>query len=96
MSARTSPTATVYNFVKGVYNGQKAALVKGHPSFRAHVPKLMAKQYTTAKYHPGAIKFYKEARDLAGQVTPDERPAPASSPLSVRRNRELRGTRTTV
>ncbi|MDH3233671.1 MAG: TAXI family TRAP transporter solute-binding subunit [Alphaproteobacteria bacterium] len=51
--------ATVYNFVKGVH-GQKAALVKGHPSFRAHVPKLMAKQYTTAKYHPGAIKFYKE------------------------------------
>jgi TRAP transporter TAXI family solute receptor len=51
--------ATVYAFVKGVH-GQKAALVKGHPSFRAHVPKLMAKNYTTAKYHPGAIKFYKE------------------------------------
>ncbi|HUT50719.1 MAG TPA: TAXI family TRAP transporter solute-binding subunit [Alphaproteobacteria bacterium] len=51
--------ATVYALVKGVYN-QKAALVKGHPSFRAHAPKLMAKQFTVAKYHPGAIKFYKE------------------------------------
>lgn len=51
--------ATVYAFLKGVH-GNKAALVKGHPSFRAHVPKLMAKQFTTAKYHPGAIKFFKE------------------------------------
>jgi len=51
--------ATVYKFVKSVYN-QKDALVKGHPSFRGHVPALMAKQFTVAKYHPGAIKFYKE------------------------------------
>jgi len=52
--------ATVYAFVKGVH-GNKASLVKGHPSFRAHVPKLMAKQFSRGKYHSGAIKFYKEA-----------------------------------
>jgi hypothetical protein len=51
--------ATVYKFVKAVYN-HKDELVKGHPSFRGHVPKLMAKQFTVAKYHPGAIKFFKE------------------------------------
>jgi TRAP transporter TAXI family solute receptor len=51
--------ATVYKFVKSVHN-QKDALVKGHPSFRAHAPGLMGKQFTVAKYHPGAIKFYKE------------------------------------
>lgn len=50
---------TVYKFVKGVHN-QKEALAKGHPSFNAHAPKLMGKQFTRAKYHPGAVKFYKE------------------------------------
>jgi len=50
---------TVHAFVKAVHN-RKDALVKGHPSFRAHSPKLMAKQFTVAKYHPGAIRFYKE------------------------------------
>jgi len=50
---------TVYNFLKSVI-GQKSALVKGHPTFRAHVPALMGKQFQTAQYHPGAIKLLKE------------------------------------
>ena len=54
------PDATVYAVVKAIH-GQKAALVKGHPSFRAHVPKLMAKPYSTAQYHPGAKKYFVEA-----------------------------------
>ena len=50
---------TVYKFVKAVH-GQKKAMVKGHPSFNGFQPKNMAKQFSIAKYHPGAIKFYKE------------------------------------
>lgn len=49
----------VYKFVKAAH-GQKKALVKGHPSFNGFRPKQMGKQFTIAKYHPGAIKFYKE------------------------------------
>ena len=49
----------VYNFVKAV-NPNKAELVKGHPSFNGFQPENMAKQFSVAKYHPGAIKFYKE------------------------------------
>lgn len=51
---------TAYKFVKAAHRG-KAEMMKGHPSFRAFVPKLMAKQFSAGNYHPGAVKFYKEA-----------------------------------
>jgi len=60
------PDETVYKFVKAVY-GNKDALVAGHPSFRAHQPDKMAKPFTTARYHPGAIKFFKEVGIWPGE-----------------------------
>lgn len=53
------PEKTVYEFVKALHPN-KADLVKGHPSFNGFNKDLMGKQFTVAKYHPGAIKFYKE------------------------------------
>ena len=50
---------TVYNFIKALY-GNKMPLAKGHPSFFGFQPKAMAKQFAVAKYHPGAIAFFKE------------------------------------
>ncbi len=44
----------------GAIHPNKGELVKGHPLFRAFVPKLMAKQFSVARYHSGAIKFYKK------------------------------------
>jgi TRAP transporter TAXI family solute receptor len=49
----------IQEFLAGIYPN-KADLVKGHPLFRAFVPELMSRQYKVARYHPGAIKFYKE------------------------------------
>jgi uncharacterized protein len=50
----------VYTLVKALH-GAKADLVKGHPSFNAFTPEGMAVKHIGAEYHPGAIKFYKEA-----------------------------------
>jgi TRAP transporter TAXI family solute receptor len=50
----------VYKAVKAVH-GKKAALVQGHPSFGAFTDAGMAEQFEDLEYHPGAIKFYKEA-----------------------------------
>jgi len=50
---------TVYKFVKALHP-KRMELAKGHPSFFGFQPKAMAKTFTTASYHPGAIKFYKE------------------------------------
>ena len=44
----------------GAIHPNKGKLVKGHPLFRGFNPKVMARQYSTARYHPGAIKFYKK------------------------------------
>ena len=49
----------VEEFVAAVF-ANKGELVKGHPLFRAYNPKLMGKQFSIAKYHPGAISFYKK------------------------------------
>ncbi len=49
----------VYEFVKSLHPN-KAALVKGHPSFNAFTADGMAVRYLGMDYHPGAIKFYKE------------------------------------
>ncbi len=53
------PDEVVYKVAKAFYEN-KASLVKGHPMFHGYFPKASAKQFSTLKYHPGAIKFYKE------------------------------------
>jgi uncharacterized protein len=60
VTATHVPDATVYKFVKAMYENKKD-LVKGHPSFHGYFPdKRMAKQFGSATYHPAAIKFFKE------------------------------------
>jgi TRAP transporter TAXI family solute receptor len=49
----------VYKVTKALYEN-KAELVKGHPMFRGFFPKRAVKKFSVLKYHPGAIKFYKE------------------------------------
>ncbi|HEY7609667.1 MAG TPA: TAXI family TRAP transporter solute-binding subunit [Alphaproteobacteria bacterium] len=50
----------VYKAVKALH-GKKAELVKGHPSFGAFTDAGMATQFDDLQYHPGAVKFFKEA-----------------------------------
>ncbi|MGE3248054.1 MAG: TAXI family TRAP transporter solute-binding subunit [Beijerinckiaceae bacterium] len=50
----------VYQAVKTLYEN-KADLAAGHPSFRATDPKNFGMDHGALKYHPGAIKFLKEA-----------------------------------
>jgi hypothetical protein len=54
------PDAVVYNIVKAAHEGREN-LIKAHPSFNEFHPEKMAKQFASIEYHPGAIKFYKEA-----------------------------------
>lgn len=51
---------TVYKAVKAIH-GKKAELAKGHPSFGAFSDAGMATQFDDLQYHPGAVKFFKEA-----------------------------------
>ncbi|MDQ0315044.1 TAXI family TRAP transporter solute-binding subunit [Amorphus orientalis] len=51
---------TVYELVKAIYEN-KPALVAGHPSFNAMTQEGLATTQPRVEYHPGAIKFYKEA-----------------------------------
>jgi TRAP transporter TAXI family solute receptor len=51
--------AVAYKVAKA-FHDNKATLVKGHPMFRGFFPKRAAKQFSALKYHPGAIKYYKE------------------------------------
>jgi TRAP-type uncharacterized transport system substrate-binding protein len=54
------PDDVVHEFVKAVY-GNKKDLVAGHPGFNQFNPAHAAKPQPTLPYHPGAIKFFKEA-----------------------------------
>lgn len=59
----TNPGAkddVVYNLVKTLHNN-KAELAAGHPSFRATDPANFGMDHGDLKYHPGAIKYLKEA-----------------------------------
>lgn len=48
-----------YKIAKAVYENKKM-LAQGHPTFRSFNRKQAGKQFSVLKYHPGAIKFYKE------------------------------------
>ena len=51
---------TVYKFVKAMAENRNE-LIKGHPIFNGfHPDKRMATQFKGVKYHPGAIKYFKE------------------------------------
>ena len=51
---------TVYKFAKAMIQ-HRADLIKGHPIFNGfHTDKRMDPQYKGVKYHPGAIKLFKE------------------------------------
>jgi len=50
----------VYKVVKTLHTN-KAALAAGHPSFRATAPGNIGMDHGDLKYHPGAIKYLKEA-----------------------------------
>lgn len=56
----------VEKFLAAIH-GNKADLIKGHPLFRAFLPQKMATQYSVARYHPGAINFYKKVGIWAGK-----------------------------
>jgi hypothetical protein len=60
MTGAHVPDDVVYKAVKTL-SGNKAELVKGHPSYNAFTAGGMAVQHKGMAYHPGAIKFYKEA-----------------------------------
>ena len=53
------PEDVVYNIVKALHDN-KETLVAGHPVFRGFNPKEMTEEIGVP-WHPGAIKFYKEA-----------------------------------
>ena len=54
------PDDVVYAFVKAVHANKKD-LVAGHPGFNRFDPDHAAKPQPTLPYHPGAIRFFKEA-----------------------------------
>lgn len=60
MTGAHVPDEVVYEAVKAL-SANKAELVKGHPSYNAFTPGGMAVVHQDMPYHPGAVKFYKEA-----------------------------------
>lgn len=52
--------AVAYKAAKALHQNKKA-LISAHGVFRGFSPKLIAKQGIGPQYHPGAIKYYKEA-----------------------------------
>ena len=57
---------TVYKFVKALHQNKKD-LVASHPSFMAMNPAQLAIQHDGISFHPGAIRFYKEAGIWSGR-----------------------------
>ncbi len=60
MTSTKTPDDVVYKAVKALHGG-KEGLVKISPVFRRFNPKGMAPNFKGVGYHPGAVKFYKEA-----------------------------------
>lgn len=56
---------TVYKLVKALHPAKKS-LVKGHPSYNAFNPAKLAVPHKGMTYHPGAIRFFKEAGIWSG------------------------------
>lgn len=60
MTSTKTSDETVYKAVKALHGG-KAGLVKISKAFGRFNPKGMAPQFKGIAYHPGAVKFYREA-----------------------------------
>jgi TRAP transporter TAXI family solute receptor len=60
LTNKDTPDDLIYKVVKTAYNN-KAAMVAGHPSFNTFTQQGMAVDQKRMQYHPGAIKFFKEA-----------------------------------
>jgi hypothetical protein len=60
LTNKDTPEDLVYKVVKTAH-ANKAAMVAGHPSFNAFTQDGMAVPHKRIQYHPGAIKFFKEA-----------------------------------
>ena len=60
VTSKDTPDEVVYKVVKAMHGGKKsmAGVSKAFNNFQ---PSEMPKQYDGQTYHPGAIKFYKEA-----------------------------------
>lgn len=56
----------VYQIARTLHEN-KEGLVAGHPSFGAMIPDELATQQPGVSYHPGAIRFYKEAGIWPGE-----------------------------
>ena len=60
LTNKDTPDDLVYKVTKTAYNN-KAAMVAGHPSFNGFTQQGMAVAHERLQYHPGALKFFKEA-----------------------------------
>ena len=60
LSSTNIPDAVVYKFVKVIYENRQD-LVQYAPDFKDWINEPPVNTYTCAPYHPGAIRFYKEA-----------------------------------
>ena len=61
LTNKDMPEDVIYNIIK-VLHGGKDEMFKSFKALGANFsPDLMAKKLTAGEYHPGAIKFYKEA-----------------------------------
>lgn len=60
LTNKDTPDDLVYKVVKTAH-ANKAAMVAGHPSFNGFTQEGMAVAHDRLEYHPGAIKFFKEA-----------------------------------
>jgi TRAP-type uncharacterized transport system substrate-binding protein len=54
------PDDLVHRVVRTAH-GNKPGLVAGHPSFNAFTQDGMAVEHERLQYHPGALRFFKEA-----------------------------------
>ena len=61
---------TIYNFTKLMYENREA-IAKQHPAGKALNPKNITRD-TGTPFHPGAIKFYKEAGIWPGSEATEE------------------------
>jgi len=59
VSSTHASDAAVYKVAKALYESGNG-LKKMSPTFATFDPQKMVKQFSVLKYHPGAIKFYKE------------------------------------
>jgi TRAP-type uncharacterized transport system substrate-binding protein len=64
-SAKTADDA-IYKVTKTLYEN-KDALAAAFPAYRGFEPKDMARQLDPIEYHPGSVRFYKEAGIWGGK-----------------------------